>query len=324
MVKIVSSLLWLGLFFGVTAAPAQPPSFTVVPLGVKGGLDESNLSAYMAAAAGTNDYICLDAGTLYSGIRAAVENNVFPPPVNTVMRRYIKGYFISHPHLDHVAGLIINSPDDSAKNIYGFPACLNVLKEKYFSWQSWANFADEGEKPLLKKYHYVPMQPGHEMAVEHTALYVQAWPLSHGAPYESAAFLVRSSGQPGAGDNYLLYLGDTGADSIEQSDRLHTLWLVTGPLVKTGRLKAIFIEVSFPNEQPDKLLFGHLTPRLLMQEMKALEQVAGKDALKGFPIVITHRKPSGDQEETIRRQLTADNPLQLKLIFPQQGKKLDF
>ena len=296
---------------------AQSPAFTVVPLGVKGGLDESNLSAYMAAAAGTNDYICLDAGTLYSGIRAAVENGVFPPPVSAVLRRGIKGYFISHPHLDHVAGLIINSPEDSAKNIYGLQPCLNVIRDKYFSWQSWANFADDGEKPLLKKYHYVPMQPGREMAIENTALNVQAWPLSHGAPYESAAFLVRSV------DNYILYLGDTGADSLEKSDRLHALWLATGPLVKSGRLKAIFIEVSFPNEQPDKQLFGHLTPRLLMQEMQALEQLAGEGTLKGLPVVITHRKPGGNQEETIANELKANNPLQVKLVFPEQGKRLD-
>ncbi len=128
------------------------------------------------------------------------------------------------------------------------------------------------------------------MEIAQTSLNVQAWPLSHGAPYESTAFLVHSS------DNYLLYLGDTGADSIEKADRLHTLWLVAGPLIKAGRLKAIFIEVSFPNEQPDKLLFGHLTPRLLMQELRALQSLTGEGSLKGFPIVITHRKPGGGQK----------------------------
>ena len=310
------SLLALTVLFIITAASAQ--SFTVVPLGVKGGLDESNLSSYMVAAKGTNAYLCLDAGTLYSGIRKAVEIGTFPPPASQVLRSTIKGYFISHPHLDHVAGLIINSPDDSSKNIYGLAACLSVLKEKYFSWQSWANFADDGEKPLLKKYHYVTLQPEQEIAVDRTPLYVRAWPLSHGKPYESTAFLVRSD------ENYLLYLGDTGADTIEQSDRLHSLWLGISPLVKAGKLKAIFIETSFPNEQPDKLLFGHLTPRLLLQEMQTLEKLAGTGSLKGLPVVITHQKPTGNQEEMIRRQLETSNPLQVKLVFPEQGKRLDF
>src|SRR5258708_31452607 len=84
------------------AETAKPAAFTVVPLGVRGGLDESNLSSYMAAAAGTQEYICLDAGTLYSGIRKAVGNGMLQGPASVVLRDRIKAYFISHPHLDHV------------------------------------------------------------------------------------------------------------------------------------------------------------------------------------------------------------------------------
>jgi len=300
---------------------SQPPSFTVIPLGVKGGLDESNLSSYLVARTGTTNYIALDDGTLYSGIRKAIERGVLPGPGSMVLRRYITAYFISHPHLDHVAGLILNSPDDSTKDIYGLPFCLEVLQDKYFSWKSWANFGDEGEKPLLKKYHYVPMVTGEEMPIEKTPLSVTAYPLSHGAPYESTAFLVKS------GDACLLYLGDTGADSVEHSDKLHLLWQVAGPLVRAGKLKAIFIEVSFPSEQSDKSLFGHLTPRWLMEEMKDLERMAGPGSLKGLPVIVTHMKPGsdhGDQEATIRQELTANNPLQLQLIFPEQGQRLEF
>ncbi|HWB92497.1 MAG TPA: 3',5'-cyclic-nucleotide phosphodiesterase [Puia sp.] len=298
--------------------PPQVPAFTVIPLGVRGGLDESNLSSYMVAAAGSNDYICLDAGTLYSGIRKAIDNGVLHPPAAAVLRRSIKDYFISHPHLDHVAGLIINSPDDSSKNIYGLASCIKVLEEKYFTWESWANFGDQGEKPQLKKYHYVTMAPGKEMAAHRTSLHVQAFSLSHGNPYESTAFLVRN------GDDYLLYFGDTGADSVEHSDKLRKVWEAVSPLIRNRRLKAIFIEVSFPNEQPVRSLFGHLTPALLEQELHSLASLTGDTPLKGLPLVITHRKPSGNQEERIRRQLLADNPYQVKLVFPEQGRRLDF
>ena len=302
----------------ISSFEASAQAFTVVPLGVRGGLDESNLSAYLVAAAGTTDYVCLDAGTLYAGIRKAIDNGVLPAPVSTVLRSSIKDYFISHPHLDHVAGLIINSPDDSTKNIYGLPSCLHVLQDKYFSWQSWANFGDAGEQPQLKKYHYVTMEPGNEITANATNIGVRAFSLSHGNPYESTAFLLHN------GDDYLLYFGDTGADSVEHSTKLHQVWAAISPLVKSGHLKAVLIEVSFPDEQPVKSLFGHLTPGLLVRELRNLAALTGEAALRGLPVVITHRKPGGDQEERIQKELLANNPLHVQFIFPEQGRRLDF
>jgi cAMP phosphodiesterase len=311
--KVIFCILITGSSFAQTK-----PAFKVVPLGVLGGSDESNLSAYMLAPVGSDAYICLDAGTLHYGIEKAISNHVFNVGADVVLKSYIKGYFISHPHLDHVAGLIINSPDDSPKNIYGLPYTLNVLRDNYFTWKSWANFGSEGDKPILNKYHYTPLIPGNETPIANTTMSVQAFVLSHGNPYESTAFLVRNN------DSYLLYLGDTGADEIEKSDKLQLLWQQVAPLVKAKKLKAILIEVSFPNEQPDKQLFGHLTPRLLMNEMDVLSKLAGASAMKGLPVVITHIKPSGHHEADIKKQLATANTLQLKLVIPEQGKLLEF
>ncbi|HTE11004.1 MAG TPA: 3',5'-cyclic-nucleotide phosphodiesterase [Chitinophagaceae bacterium] len=294
------------------------PSFKVVPLGVKGGSDESNLSSYMLAAAGSKDYICLDAGTLHYGIQKAIDAKIFRGAVTTILKNNIKGYLISHPHLDHVAGLIINSPDDTSKNIYALPFCTEVLKEKYFSWKSWANFADDGEKPVLNKYHYKVLAPEEETPIAHTSLAVTAFQLTHSNPYKSTAFLIRSS------DAYLLYLGDTGADTTEHTNNLQLLWQRIAPLIKEKKLKAIFIEVSFDNAQPDKLLFGHLTPRLLMQEMDVLAGLTGLGSLSNFPIVITHEKPGGNRENLIKKQLLQLNHHKLHLIFPRQATVLSF
>lgn len=302
---------------GARSVWAQP-AFTVVPLGVKGGMDESNLSAYMLAPAGSNAYVCLDAGTLHAGIEKAVDAGIFTLPASQVLRQYIKGYLISHGHLDHLAGMIINSPDDTAKNIYAMPYCIDILKDKYFTWTSWANFANEGEKPALGKYHYTALQEGIAQPLLQTEMSVQAFPLSHVSPYQSTAFLVRNQ------NNYLLYLGDTGADTVEHSNRLQTLWQQVAPLVAAHQLKAIFIEVSFPDEQPVKQLFGHLTPRLLMEELTQLGKLAGNAQLRNLPVVITHIKPSGAQEAAIHQQLQQQNTPGVKLVFPQQGTRLEF
>jgi cAMP phosphodiesterase len=311
-------IFFLSLVFAYTSPVYSQHSFKVIPLGVKGGIDESNLSSYMLAAEGSENYVCLDAGTLHVGIQKAVESGLFTNNALQVLRTNVKGYLISHPHLDHVSGLIINSPDDSVKAIYALTFCIDVLKNNYFTWKSWANFANEGDKPALNKYHYVRLDAEKETVIENTDLFVTAFPLSHSKPGQSTAFLMRHN------DSYCLYLGDTGADTLENSSNLRILWQAVAPLVKAAKLKVIFIEVSFPNQQPEKLLFGHLTPKLLMQEMHALSALAGNDAIKDLPIVITHIKPNGNNEEQIKKQVNEMNNLQLKIIFPQQAKLLEF
>ncbi|MBX2967418.1 MAG: 3',5'-cyclic-nucleotide phosphodiesterase [Cyclobacteriaceae bacterium] len=305
------------LFVTLNVSCAQI-SFTVVPLGVKGGSDESNLSAYALTATGTHDYVCLDAGTLHAGIKKAIENKTWKGDATNFLRKNIKGYLISHPHFDHTNGLIINSPEDSAKYIYGIESCLTVLQEKHFSWKSWANFGNEGEQPTLNKYTYQILTSGKEAPLYNTSMFVTPFVLSHVAPNESTAFLIRHA------DNYILYLGDTGCDRLEQSDKLHQLWTAIAPLIQNKKLKAIFIEVSFANEQPDHLLFGHLTPALLMEELAALEKISGVGTLKNLNVMITHIKPFGNREAVIKKQLHERNTPGVTLIFPEQGKALKF
>ena len=199
-------------------------SFKVIPLGVKGGLDESNLSAYLVAASGSAQFICLDAGTIYKGLELAAAKKLFKPSnPSLIQQNNINSYFISHAHLDHTAGLIMNSPNDNAKNLYGLASVLDVFKKNYFTWSAWANFGTEGEAPILKKYSYQTLTPKLEIPIDNTGLFVTPFVLSHVKPYESTAFLVRNQ------DAYLLYLGDTGSDKIEQSDQLAQLWQSIAP-----------------------------------------------------------------------------------------------
>jgi cAMP phosphodiesterase len=290
----------------------------VVPLGVKGGLAEGNLSAYLVAAFGSPDFVALDAGSLRPGIEKAVVNHVFTASVQEVLQQRIKSYCLSHPHLDHVAGLLLNAPDDAPKPIYGLPASLSILQEDYFNWRAWPNFGSGGAAPALGKYQLRPLVLGQETSLENTPLSVRAFELSHGSGMQSTAFLVRSQ------ESYLLYLGDTGADEVEKSHCLHDLWLAIRPLVQANRIKAIFIEASYPNAQPPTQLFGHLTPALLLRELGALAQLAGPAAMRGLPVVITHLKPTPGNETLIKKELTEGNTLQLKLVFPEQGKALQF
>jgi len=295
----------------------SPSSFTILPLGVKGGLDESNLSAYMIAAAGTDGYICLDAGTLHTGLEKLAASKLFKGiSAEEIQKKYIKAYFISHAHLDHVAGLILNSPNDIAKPIYGLPSVLDVIKNNYFTWKSWANFGSEGDPPILNKYNYQALSEGKEISIPNTGLTVTTFILSHVKPYESSAFLV------GHNNNYVLYLGDTGADEVEQSKQLEKLWMAVAEKIKAGQLKALFIEVSFDNSIPNKSLFGHLTPKLLMQELTILNNKAAGH-LKNTKIYVTHIKPCANCEINIKKEITAANTLGLTILYPEQGKTIE-
>lgn len=306
---------FLFFFLGSLQLFAQKPAFEVIPLGVKGGVDEANLSAYLVAPTHSKDYVCLDAGTIHAGIEKAVENKLFKVSSSEVLRKYIKGYLISHAHLDHVSGLIINSPADSSKTIYATEKCMEMMKNHYFNGETWANFGDSGLGFPLKKYHFQTLNLGEETKITNTQMTVKAFPLSHVNPFESTAFLIKNE------ENYVLYLGDTGPDVVEKSNDLGQLWKVVAPLVKEKKLKGIFIEVSFPNEQPDSALFGHLTPKHLMNELQKLEELSGKGSLRNFKIVITHLKPPSQNMAKIKEQLQKENKLGVNLIYPEQGKR---
>ena len=291
--------------------------FKVLPLGVKGGLDESNLSAYLVAASGSDQFICLDAGTIYKGLELAAARKIFKPSNPSVIQQNnINSYFISHAHLDHTAGLIMNSPNDKAKNLYGLASVLDVFKKNYFTWSAWANFGNEGEAPILKKYSYQTLTPKLEISIDNTGLLVTPFVLSHVKPYESTAFLVRNQ------DAYLLYLGDTGADRVEQSDQLAQLWQTIAPLVIQNQLKAIFIEVSFDNSVSEKALFGHLTPNLLMEEMAKLNQLTN-GLLKNTQLYVTHIKPCDDCETKIKAEIQAANQIGLNISYPTQAALIE-
>jgi 3',5'-cyclic-nucleotide phosphodiesterase len=320
-------LLILQLCIGISAAHAD--GFDVVALGVKGGLDNGDLSSYLIRAQGDRRYLALDAGTLLPGIRQALRHGAFADIATDgkdttegrVYRDLIAGYFISHAHLDHVAGLLIAATDDVGhKPVYALASTNEALSRDYFNWSAWPNFADRGEAPALGRYLLTDEPAGQSFKIADTALTGTIYPLSHDRVVSSMLLLK-------SGDDYFAYFGDTGPDALSNAHRLAAIWQVLGPLVRRHALKGLLIETSFPNDVPDKLLFGHLTPAWLLRELHALEQAAGGiGSLKGLPVLIGHIKPSlakdRDPRALIAAQLDAGNTLGIRFVLPQQGDLL--
>jgi 3',5'-cyclic-nucleotide phosphodiesterase len=326
---VVAMLVVAAIQLGASRARAGD-GFDLVVLGALGGIQDGNLSATLIHPHGDDRAVTCDAGALVNGLRVAEEKGAFAAitvpadsaqsRVGYVLTSLIKGYMISHAHLDHVAGLIVASPDDSKKPIYALPSVATDLVETYFNWKAWPNFTDRGKAPQLKKYALEELKPGVAVPVKDTAMTVTAFPLSHGG-MESTAFLLESGG-----DGFLCF-GDTGPDAVEKGTRLGDVWAAVAERVKQKHLKAIIIESSYTSDRPDNLLFGHLTPRWVLSELRELDKRAGGGALKGLPVVVSHIKYALTKEQPQKQmlqELEAGNDLGVRFVIPEQGGRFHF
>lgn len=334
-VVLVALSFSLVLVLGASSAPTEATFFSVV-LGSGGGPREDNVSGYMLWPAGKpEEAIVLDPGVLTVGIRRADElGNLWEfkvPPESNLTRegwilQNIKAYLISHAHLDHIAAMVLNSPEDSNKDILARAATISYLQNHIFNWEIWPNFGNSGPGYPLGKYRYVVLEPGVVTPIANTSMTVEAFPLSHSAPYESTAFLIQYNGK------YVLYFGDTGPDAVEKADYLHRIWQRVAPLVRDGKLLGIFLEVSYQQGRPDNLLFGHLTPGWLMTELRRLAELVSpqspNEAVKGLKVIVTHVKPifatNPSPRVLIAEQLEALNELGIQFIIPFQGMRISF
>jgi len=310
------------------------PYFTCIPLGVKGGLDESNLPSFMIAPKNSKSFICLDAGTLMAGLRVAHQKGCFedfeyPADSNLsiegyILHHHVKAYFITHPYLDHIQGLINISPNDNQKYIYGLAGTIEEMQNHLFNWRIWPNLCDKGIEPTLQ-YNYVALNPGKSLPIDGTTMTVRAFSLAHGKYTDSTAFLLE------ANEHYILYMGDTGPDEVENRSTTRDLWRHIAPLVKEKKLHGIFIESSYSDDRPDELLYSHLTPSWIMKafhEMALLlDQENASKALIGLNVIIIHIKPnlkSGTPvHEIVEHQLKQRNNLGLNIFFATQGERFD-
>lgn len=305
-------------------------SFDIVTLGSDGGVKDGNISGYLLKSSKKDNFVSLDAGTILPGIEKGLKNGSFKGidiPKDTewndtgyIFREKIKGYLVTHSHLDHISGLVISSTEDKKKGIYALDNTVENLKNTVFNWKLWPNFGNEGEGFKLNQYSYNRVSGDKFVAINDTNLKVKGYPLSH-SNHMSTMFLIENEG------DYLAYYGDVGPDKIEKTNLLEETFKVLGPLIKKKKLKGIMIEVSYDNSREDNLLFGHLTPKWLNKELKILERYSGKNNLKGLNVIVTHIKPSLKKNDNIRerikKQLLESNELKVNYYFPQQGELLE-
>lgn len=210
----------------------------------------------------------------------------------------IKDYFVTHPHLDHIAGLVVNSAGFTSshpKNIFGSQFTIESLKAHVFNGVIWPNLNCPSNGGVV---NFIQLNP--EVLSEHNSYFhIQTFQVSHGVvsdghhqqansqPYQSSTFLIKSVKH----QKYLLVFGD-----LETSNSNKLIWDAVSQLISLQQLSGIIIECSTENVPVNTPLFGHLTPNHLFNELiylsnkvKSIHSRPGPP-LQGLTILVSHVK----------------------------------
>ena len=185
-----------------------------------------------------DDRVAIDAGSLAFG-------------VNDLQRQSIRDIIITHPHLDHIAGLPLFVDDlfselKSPLRIHATAQTVEILEEHVFNWKIYPRFSElRNEFGAVLEYRRFQIREKFA-ACDFEFLAV---PVNH--QVETAGFIVTR------GARQIAFTSDT-AETEE-------FWHVVNAL---PRLDALFIECAFPDRKKELAgLAHHLTPEGLKKEL---------------------------------------------------------
>ena len=189
-----------------------------------------------------DDDVLIDAGT---GIGDLELENIDP----------IRHVFLTHAHLDHVAGLpmladrVFDENFETPLTVYAREETIRAVRDHLFNDVIWPDFArlPRAENPMLR---FQICSPGDTVTIEHRKFY--AVDVMHSVP--SLGYTVQNSG------GVFAVSGDT--------QTTETLWPV---LNACQDLRVLVIEVSFPDEMGALAAeSGHYTPRTMTEDLQRL------------------------------------------------------
>ncbi|KAG5637714.1 hypothetical protein H0H81_003478 [Sphagnurus paluster] len=268
----------------MTLPPAEPspihpllmPTFDLVVIGSGGGPDETNLSAYLFKphdAAWQDGIIALDAGSAQGALSQLLYRNplLFNSRYTAAeIYSFLRCYLITHAHLDHISGLVLSAGSfrGPRKRIYATKETLDDL-ENIFSDRIWPNLASWNEADDNYKLLYSLLTVDNKYRNVYPNVSVRTIPINHGqndsGHYGSVAFFIRHDVR----QQEFLFFGDVEPDAVAATPQTINVWRAAAPKIPLT-LSAIFIECSWPTGRSDDMLFGHLNPVHLVNELGVL------------------------------------------------------
>lgn len=216
-----------------------------------------------------------------------------PFKISQVIFNRFKSYLISHPHLDHISGLIVNSSGLSEKypkQVYGSNYTTSSIQKYIFNDVIWPNMVN---------YKMIKLNPNPynvDFRINDNNYIITMFELCHGRfpktkeSYQSTAFLI----QYPILKSYLLVFGDFESDTASNLKSNENIWQLVAPLIISDKLSSIIMECSHYGST--SALYGHLTPDHLFLELKQLKSQCLKlndkmiNPLVGLKIIINHVK----------------------------------
>ncbi|TGO46399.1 hypothetical protein BOTNAR_0590g00030 [Botryotinia narcissicola] len=167
-----------------------------------------------------------------------------------------------------------------------------------FPYQSGSNHINESGSPRtpiqkssshFHRSHYSPITIPHGSSEG-----LSFSPAEAARAYTSSACFIHDI----TSGNEILVWGDVEPDSLSLFPRNKQVWQDAAPKIAAGILKGIFIECSYDDSRPDDLLFGHLTPRYVVEELKVLaaeiEKFREDLRRRGSDRVLSSSSPAGN------------------------------
>jgi len=219
-----------------------------------------------------NETCMVDAGSVSAGLLETEQDK-------------IRHVVLSHSHFDHIKGLPLLADNMAGRNsqgpitVWSLPEVLHNLRQHIFNSQVYPDFTRLPNQISPLVFESI----ADEKPVKFDGIEITAIRVNHTVP--AAGFIVRDD------ESAFLYSGDTA-----QTERIWEFGR------REPRLKAAFIETSFPNDQQDlAAISGHLTPEKLGREVLKLDR-------PNIPIYIYHLKPSyQEQIESELKRLALPN-----------------
>ncbi|KAI0798089.1 cAMP phosphodiesterases class-II-domain-containing protein [Abortiporus biennis] len=263
-------------------------AFDIIVLGCGGGPSEYNLSSYLLKPCDlpwSDGIIGLEAG---SGLGALTHLLVKNPdlfgsrnpedqighwkPYSTAeIFSWIQCYLITHAHLDHVNSLVLaaGSLGGPSRKVYASRQTLQDI-ESIFSDRLWPNLGSWDDNDENAALIYTELHSNNQYRPITAEVSVLTMPVSHGKDqrnrsYDSTAFFIKHE----KSSQEFLFFGDVEPDSIAIKPRTLDVWRLAARKIPHA-LSNIFIECSWPIGRPDDLLYGHLNPEHLSEELSIL------------------------------------------------------